>query len=53
MSLVTAFSYEDVAYATYVKEYNSGKFGEARNSAEIALEFMRKLLPNFRLGCTK
>jgi hypothetical protein len=40
-----ALAYEDLAYARYVKEYNSGKFKEARSMAEKALRIMRKLLP--------
>jgi len=29
-NLMTAIAYEDLAYALYVQEYNSGKFGIAK-----------------------
>ncbi len=35
-------SHEDLAYASYVKEYNTGKFNKARLHAEKALMVMEK-----------
>ena len=40
-----ALAHEDLAYATYVHEYSSGKFSEARNHAETSLRILGKHLP--------
>ena len=45
----SALRHEDLAYATYVYEYNSGHFNDAKLHAEIALEIMNKLLPSNHL----
>ena len=41
-----ALAHEDLAYATYVHEYNSGHFTDARLYAEKALSTLEKLLPD-------
>jgi len=49
LNLNSALRHEDLAYATYVYEYNSGHFNDAKLHAEIALEIMNKLLPSNHL----
>jgi len=44
-NLQVALAHEDLAYATYVKEYSSGKFNGARRHAEKSLAIMGKHLP--------
>jgi len=44
-NLQVALAHEDLAYATYVHEYSSGKFSEARNHAETSLRILGKHLP--------
>ncbi|KAK0089498.1 hypothetical protein PV325_007061 [Microctonus aethiopoides] len=44
-NLYVAIAREDLAYALYVHEYRSGKFTQAREQAERAIEIMEKLLP--------
>ena len=44
-NLHVALAHEDLAYATYVHEYSSGKFSEARNHAETSLRILGKHLP--------
>lgn len=44
-NLQVALAHEDLAYATYVHEYSSGKFSEARNHAETSLRILAKHLP--------
>ena len=41
-----ALAYEDLAYASYVKEYNNGKFKRAKYLAEKSLQIMSKILPD-------
>ncbi|XP_057325165.1 amyloid protein-binding protein 2 [Microplitis mediator] len=44
-NLHVAIAHEDLAYALYVREYSSGRFTEAREHVERAIEIMEKLLP--------
>lgn len=44
-NLHTAIAHEDLAYALYVREYSTGRFDQARENAERAIEIMEKLLP--------
>ncbi len=46
---MVAMAHEDLAYATYVHEYNSGYFKYARQHAEKALDILKKLLPDNHL----
>ena len=48
-NLHVALAHEDLAYATYVHEYSSGKFGDARRHAEKSMEIMIKILPKDHL----
>lgn len=36
---------EDLAYATYVRNYNSGVFFGAKELSEVSLQIMDRLLP--------
>jgi len=49
LNLNSALRHEDLAYATYVYEYNSGHFNDAKLHAETALEIMNRLLPSNHL----
>ncbi len=42
MNLRVALSHEDLGYASYVKEYNNGRFNAARRHAETALQIMER-----------
>ncbi|KAL2719456.1 amyloid protein-binding protein 2 isoform X1, partial [Vespula squamosa] len=42
-NLHVALAHEDLAYALYVREYNSGKFQEASDHAGKAIDIMEKL----------
>lgn len=44
-NLLVAIAHEDLAYATYVHEYSSGRFKDAKEHAEKAMEIMHNLLP--------
>lgn len=44
-NLQVALAHEDLAYATYVNEYSSGNFSEAKRHAEKSLSIMGKHLP--------
>ncbi|XP_046396092.1 amyloid protein-binding protein 2 isoform X2 [Ischnura elegans] len=44
-----ASAHEDLAYALYVHEYSSGRFVEARDHAERAINIMKELLPREHL----
>jgi len=44
-NLQVALAHEDLAYATYVNEYSSGNFDEAKRHAEKSLSIMGKHLP--------
>lgn len=49
INLKLASSLEDLAYATYVMEYNSGNFRKAKHQAERALSILGQLLPSNHL----
>ncbi|XP_046832826.1 amyloid protein-binding protein 2 isoform X2 [Vespa velutina] len=42
-NLHVALAHEDLAYALYVREYNSGKFQEASDHVDKAIDIMEKL----------
>ncbi|GAB1602277.1 amyloid protein-binding protein 2-like [Argonauta hians] len=44
-----AVAHEDLAYASYVHEYSSGNFLDARHHAEKAIEILLKILPSDHL----
>ncbi|XP_071442757.1 amyloid protein-binding protein 2 isoform X2 [Hetaerina americana] len=44
-----ASAHEDLAYALYVHEYSSGRFLEAREHAERAINIMKEILPREHL----
>lgn len=44
-----AIAHEDLAYATYVFEYSTGKFNNAKEHAEKSLEILKDLLPSNHL----
>jgi len=48
-NLQVAEAHEDLAYATYVHEYNTGKFGLAKMHANAALAILTKHLPKKHL----
>ncbi|XP_014209182.1 amyloid protein-binding protein 2 isoform X2 [Copidosoma floridanum] len=48
-NLQVAMAHEDLAYALYVQEYNSGKFSLASHHVNKAIEIMEKLLPSEHL----
>merc|ERR1719232_2571595 len=48
-NLQVALAHEDLAYATYVNEYSSGNFSEAKRHAEKSLSIMGKHLPSDHL----
>ncbi|KAI1301236.1 Amyloid protein-binding protein 2 [Halotydeus destructor] len=48
-NLLIAMAYEDLAYATYVHEYSSGRFQDARDYSERAMRIMTKVLPRDHL----
>ena len=48
-NLQVALAHEDLAYATYVNEYSSGKFTDARRHAEKSLSIMTNHLPKDHL----
>lgn len=48
-NLHVAIAHEDLAYASYVHEYSSGKFQHAREHADKALNIMHHLLPEDHL----
>ncbi|XP_050408973.1 amyloid protein-binding protein 2 [Patella vulgata] len=48
-NLFVATSHEDLAYASYVNEYSSGKFTGAREHAEKAIEILCHILPSDHL----
>lgn len=49
INLLVALAYEELAYATYVYEYSTGRFDEAKDFAEKSLEIMTELLPDNHL----
>jgi len=48
-NLQVAIAHEDLAYATYVFEYSTGKFNNAVEHAEKSLEILKELLPSNHL----
>lgn len=48
-NLHVAVAHEDLAYALYVHEYSSGRFSEARENAEKAINIMEHVLPEDHL----
>jgi len=48
-NLQVAVAHEDLAYATYVNEYSTGKFNEARKHAETSLSILTRHLPKDHL----
>lgn len=48
-NLLVARAYEELAYATYVYQYNRGHFDNARHSAETALSIMNRIIPSNHL----
>jgi hypothetical protein len=48
-NLRVALAHEDLAYASYVHEYNTGRFEAAKNHAERALDIWSRLLPDNHL----
>ncbi|XP_049806241.1 amyloid protein-binding protein 2 [Schistocerca nitens] len=48
-NLHVAIAHEDLAYALYVHEYSSGRFGLAREHANIAIQIMQNILPEDHL----
>lgn len=48
-NLHVAIAHEDLAYASYVHEYSSGKFSDARCHAEKAMDIMTHILPKNHL----
>jgi hypothetical protein len=48
-NLLVALGYEELAYATYVHEYSTGRFEEAKDFAEKSLQIMTELLPHNHL----
>jgi len=48
-NLQVAVAHEDLAYATYVNEYSTGKFGDARKHAHASLTILTRHLPKSHL----
>merc|ERR1719445_2564185 len=48
-NLQVAVAHEDLAYATYVNEYSTGKFDEARKHAHSSLQILSRHLPKDHL----
>jgi len=48
-NLQVAVAHEDLAYATYVNEYSTGKFSDARTHAEMSLGILSRHLPSDHL----
>lgn len=48
-NLHVAIAHEDLAYSSYVLEYRSGRFQNARDHAEKAMHIMTRLLPEDHL----
>lgn len=50
-NLLVAIAHENLAYALYVLEYSSGRFGEALEHAELATATIRRIVPDTHLHC--
>ncbi|XP_074643126.1 amyloid protein-binding protein 2-like [Tubulanus polymorphus] len=48
-NLLVAMAHEDLAYSSYVSEYSSGRFSDAREHAERAIEIILHILPEDHL----
>ncbi|KAK3084359.1 hypothetical protein FSP39_012164 [Pinctada imbricata] len=48
-NLYVAIAHEDLAYASYVLEYSSGRFQDAKDHAEKAIEILGHILPEDHL----
>lgn len=48
-NLQVAVAHEDLAYATYVNEYSTGRFGDARKHARASLAILSRHLPKNHL----
>ncbi|XP_062578908.1 amyloid protein-binding protein 2-like [Saccostrea cucullata] len=48
-NLYVAIGHEDLAYASYVQEYSSGRFNDAKEHAEKAIEILSHILPEDHL----
>lgn len=48
-NIFVAIAHEDLAYALYVLEYNSGRFDSARNNISTCIEIMADLVPDNQL----
>ncbi|KAK3600300.1 hypothetical protein CHS0354_027144 [Potamilus streckersoni] len=48
-NLHVAIAHEDLAYASYVQEYSSGRFNDARDHAEKAIEILGHILDDEHL----
>ncbi|XP_033748176.1 amyloid protein-binding protein 2-like [Pecten maximus] len=48
-NLYVAIAHEDLAYASYVQEYSSGNFKNARDHADKAIEILGHILPQEHL----
>jgi len=48
-NLHVAIAHEDLAYCAYVHEYSSGKFQDAKNHAEMAIDIITHILPQDHL----
>ncbi|XP_022093232.1 amyloid protein-binding protein 2-like [Acanthaster planci] len=48
-NLHVAIAHEDLAYASYVHQYSSGKFDDAREHAEKAISIITQILPENHL----
>ncbi|KAL4224456.1 Amyloid protein-binding protein 2 [Mactra antiquata] len=48
-NLHVAVAHEDLSYASYVQEYSSGRFTDARDHAEKAIEILEHILPKDHL----
>ncbi|XP_052801330.1 amyloid protein-binding protein 2-like [Mya arenaria] len=48
-NLHVAVAHEDLAYASYVQEYSSGRFTDAKDHAEKAIEILEHILPSDHL----
>ncbi|XP_060560053.1 amyloid protein-binding protein 2-like [Ruditapes philippinarum] len=48
-NLHVAVAHEDLSYASYVQEYSSGRFTDAKDHAEKAIEILEHILPKDHL----
>lgn len=48
-NLHVAIAHEDLAYSSYVHEYSTGRFSDARDHAEKAIQIINHILPSDHL----